>query len=221
MTGKKLELVERYCNHGKELVHITSSIDSVYSYATCSNLCLYFFICTVECYIKFGWDHLLVDPDKGLNSCQRKLSNLASEKMELDSVGLLESLPKPDDPLWTKSLRYIPQISFGAILNFSVERKVSRKKVNYLENLADFRAHMSLQKDNSKESTEELYMQTEYTRMLDKAYRFSHDGHVQDLKCHPMSHLEDTVCVVATVLASMKKVFLSCYHSCMQVILLD
>jgi len=51
---------------------------------TCRNL-YYIFVCRVECYIKFGWDHLLVDPDKGLNS-QRKLSNLASEKMELDSV---------------------------------------------------------------------------------------------------------------------------------------
>ena len=63
----------------------------MYSYVTCST-CIYIFICRVECYIKFGWDHLLIDPDKDLNS-QRKLSNLASEKMELDSVKLLESLP--------------------------------------------------------------------------------------------------------------------------------
>ena len=78
---------------------------------------------------------------------------------------------------------------------------------------------MSLQEDNSKESTEELYRQTEYTRMLDKAYRFFHDGHMQVLKCHPMSHLEDMVCVVARMLASMKKVFyhvtiLACKSSC-------
>ena len=70
------------------------------------------------------------DPDKGFNS-QRKLSNLASEKMELDSVRLLKSLPKPDDPLWMKNLIDIPQISFGGIFNFSAERKVPRKKINY------------------------------------------------------------------------------------------
>lgn len=103
---------------------------------------------------------------------RRKLSDLANEQMELNSVKLLKSLPKPDDSLWTKSLIDVPQISFGTIFNFSVERKISRKKVSYLESLADFRAHMSLQEDVSKESAEELYMQTEYTRTLDKSYRF-------------------------------------------------
>ena len=171
-------------------------------------------LCRVECYIKFGWDHLFVDPDKGLNS-QRKPSNLASEKMELDSLNLLESVPKRGDLLWAKSLIDIPQISFS---KFSVERKVPRKKVNYLE---DFRAHMSLQEGNSKESTEELYMQTEYTGTLDKAYRFLHDGHVQGLKCHPIPHLEDIVCIVSRVIALVKKFFLPYYHSCMQVILLS
>ena len=139
--------------------------------------------------------------------------------MELNSVKLLKSLPKPDDSLWTKSLIDVPQISFGTIFNFSVERKISRKKVSYLESLADFRAHMSLQEDVSKESAEELYMQTEYTRTLDKSYRFFRDGHVQDLKFHPMSHLEDMVCVISRVLASMKKIFyhvtiLICKSSC-------
>jgi len=139
--------------------------------------------------------------------------------MELDSVRLLKSLPKPDDPLWMKSLIDIPQISFGAIFKFSVERKVPRKKINYLEDLVGFRAHMSWQEDSSKESTRELCMQTEYTRMLDKAYRFFHEGYVQDLKCHLRSHMEDMVCVVARVLASMKKVFyhvtiLACKSSC-------
>ena len=66
---------------------------------------------------------------------------------------------------------------------------------------------MSLQEDSSKESTKELYMQTECTKMLDKAYRFFHDGHVQDLKCHPLCVV--WVLYVARVLASMKKIF---YH---------
>ena len=50
-------------------------------------------------------------PDKGFNN-QRKLSNLASEKMELDSVRLLKSLPKPDDPLWMKNLIDIIRCNF-------------------------------------------------------------------------------------------------------------
>jgi len=55
-----------------------------------------------------------------LNS-QRKLSSLATEKKESDSVRLLQAVPKPGDPLWMKSLEEVPQISFGAIFKFSVE----------------------------------------------------------------------------------------------------
>ncbi|XP_065913758.1 uncharacterized protein [Dysidea avara] len=213
LSGKKPELVERYycfcktaaCSlHPQWRAQLQMYMFTSYQY----------FLCRVECYIKFGWDHLLVDPDKGLNT-RKKLLNMAGERMESEPSGLsqlttlLESLPNTTDSQWTESLVDIPQISFNAIFKFSVERKVPRKKVNYLENLADFRAHMSLQEDSSKESAEELYMEAEYTRTLDKAYRFFHDGHVQDLKFHPMPHLENGVCVVSRVLASMKKVF---YH---------
>ena len=223
LSGKKLELVERYycfcktaaCSlHPQWRAQLQMYMFTSYPY----------FLCRVECYIKFGWDHLLVDPDKGLNT-RKKLLNMAGERMESEPSGssqlmtLLESLPNTTDPQWTESLVDIPQISFNAIFKFSVERKVPRKKVNYLENLADFRAHMSLQEDSRKESAEELYMEAEYTRTLDKAYRFFHDGHVQDLKFHPMPHLENGVCAVSRVLASMKKVFyhvtiLACKSSC-------
>ena len=111
VTGKKPKLIQRY---GKELVYI---MKVCYLVANC--ICI---LCRVECCIKFGWNHLLVDPDKDVNS-QRKLSNLACEKMELKSVRLLKSLLKLDDPLWTKSLIDVPQISFDETFKFSVERK--------------------------------------------------------------------------------------------------
>ena len=52
---------------------------------------------------------------------------------------------------------------------------------------------------------EDLYMQIEYTRTLDKGYRIFQDGHVQDVKCHLMPHKPDFVCAASTVLPSMKK----------------
>ena len=48
-------------------------------------------------------------------------------------------------------------------------------------------------------------MPTEYTRTLDKAYRFFQDGHIQDVKFHPMKNMEDFVCIAAKVLPSMRK----------------
>lgn len=47
------------------------------------------------------------------------------------------------------------------------------------------------------------YESIEYTRKLDKAYRFFKDGHVQALKYHPWSSQPDVICVTSTVLPSM------------------
>ena len=46
---------------------------------------------------------------------------------------------------------------------------------------------------------------TEYTRTLDKAYQFFHDGHIQDVKFHPVTHLEDFICIAAKVVPSLRK----------------
>ena len=43
----------------------------------------------------------------------------------------------------------------------------------------------------------------EYTRTLDKAYRFFQDGHVQNIKYHPMPEIPYHVCVSAVVLPRM------------------
>ena len=82
-----------------------------------------------------------------------------------------------------------------------VDRKVSRKKINHLETLPDIRAQNLFHKEESGES----YKPAEYTRTLDKAYRFFQDGHVQDIKYHPMDYKPDYVCIVSRVLPSMKK----------------
>ena len=86
----------------------------------------------VECYIKYGWDHLLVDPDGGVNS-RKKLAFLANKQ---NSLFLLQSLPRSDDPLWTKSLIQMAKVTYS---KFLVDCKVSRKKVNQLEALQDIR----------------------------------------------------------------------------------
>ena len=50
-----------------------------------------------------------------------------------------------------------------------------------------------------------VYVRVEYTRTLDKAYRFYKVGHVQNIKYHPMPSVSGYVCIAATVLLSMKK----------------
>jgi len=125
----------------------------------------------VECYISFGWDDLLVDPDRGWNTCN-KLLNLAAANSQSESVRLLQSLPEPNDPLWTKSLVCSPQITFSTIFKFLVQRKVYIKKVSHLESLPDIRARKSLQKKGDEVPPEDVCMNTEYTRTLDKAYKF-------------------------------------------------
>lgn len=58
---------------------------------------------------------------------------------------------------------------------------------------------------NHRKSSGDAYDSVGYTRTLDKAYRFFQDGHVQDIKYHPMPSQHDYVCIVASVLPSMKE----------------
>jgi len=74
-----------------------------------------------------------------------------------------------------------------------------------LESLPDIRARKSLQKKGDEVPPEDVCMKTEYTRTLDKAYKFFREGYVQDVKSHPMLHEPGFVCVASTVLPSMKK----------------
>ena len=161
--------------------------------------------CRVEVYIKYGWDQLLVDPDKGLNM-RKKLTSFAAQHSESLLYRIYQSIPKPKDPL---QLIQLPKITFGTIYDFLVDRKVILPEVSYLESIADQRAEKAYQYDFEDESDlsckENVSISTESTKTLSKAYWFFCDGHVQGIKLHPMPSLKDFICVTAKVLPSMRK----------------
>lgn len=156
----------------------------------------------VECYIQFGWDQLLLDPDKGVN-CRRKLT--AIHNPDSGPHALLQSLPSPDDVQWTKSLQCLPTITFNTIYDFLVDRKILLKKVSHIEYATERQGQLSNDEEGSCHDDNSWYESIEYTRTLEKAYRFFKDGHVQALKCHPWSSQPDVICVTSTVLPSMRK----------------
>ena len=92
------------------------------------------FVCRVQCYINYGWDQYLVDPDKGAN-IRHKLA--AAQHPKSLTSRLLCSFPSEDDPQWTNRLYKIPEVSFSTIYDFLVDRKVLLKRVSYLESVAD------------------------------------------------------------------------------------
>jgi len=94
--------------------------------------------------------------------------------------------------------------------------------VSYLESVADKRAeeiqgHTERDCDvvNASDSVDkneerpnpasDMYVPVEYTRTLDKAYRFYKDGHVQEIRYHPMLNVPGYICISAKVLPSMRK----------------
>ena len=107
----------------------------------------------------------------------------------------------------------MPKITFSTIYDFLVDRKILLKRVSYLESIADKRAEKihnqgeQSPKDSMPQQSngDGVYVPVEYTRTLEKAYRFYRDGHVQDIKYHPMPDIPDYVCIAAKVLPSMRK----------------
>ena len=156
----------------------------------------------MECYIQYGWDQYLVDPDKGMN-CRRKLT--AIHKPDSEPHHLLQSLPLPNDPQWTKQLQCLPMITFNTIYDFLVDRKILLKKVSHIENVTESQEQLSSEEGSCHDDDKSWYESAEYTRTLEKAYRFFKDGHVQAIKFHPWSSLPDVICVTCTVLPSMRK----------------
>ena len=153
----------------------------------------------MKCYIEYGWDQYLTDPDGGIN-CLQKLTSVHLPGSE--SQRLLQNLPSQGDVQWTKQFDSIPTVTFSTIYDFLFSRKVFLKKVRHIENAVDNREESQNCEDTSDES---WYESVEYTRTLDKAYRFLKDGHVQDLKYHPWTSQSDIICIKATVLPSMRK----------------
>lgn len=142
-----------------------------------------------------------MDPDNGIN-CQRKLATTRGSSSTI--VRLMQSVPAPEDIQWTSRLYNLPGITFGTIYDHLVDRTVVLKKISYLENIADERAEAVLQHaSGDHESSNSISI--DYTRTLDKAYRFFQDGHIQKIKFHPLPQVPDHSCVSAAVLPSMKK----------------
>jgi len=63
----------------------------------------------------------------------------------------------------------------------------------------------SAETGSASKEEESRYESVEYTRSLDKAYRFFKDGHVQCIKYHPWNSQQDVACVKTSVLPSMRK----------------
>ena len=164
----------------------------------------FIYVNRVKSYIKYGWDKLLLDPDNGEN-CRRKLATVPDSS----SINrkLFHSVPDSKDAHWTNRLYNLPKITFGTIYDYLVDRKVILNKVTCLESMADKRAEALQQCAGIEEVLETSGdgVPIEYTRTLDKAYRFFQDGHVQNIKYHPLPTVPNHVCVTTVVLPSMRK----------------
>ena len=120
---------------------------------------------------------------------------------------LLQLVPSTKDPQWTKALYKAPKVTFGTIFKFLVDRKVLLKKVVHEENISEKQENSAIESVgelsdcNSSGTLESI----SYTCTLDKAYRFFQDGHVQNVRLHPMTDKRNYVCIRADVLPSMKK----------------
>ena len=77
--------------------------------------------------------------------------------------------------------------------------------MQHIENATDTEDRMLLEDSENSQHSNSWYESVEYTRTLDKAYRFFKDGHVQNIKYHPWTTQPDVICVKATVLLSMRK----------------
>lgn len=144
-----------------------------------------------------------MDPDNDVNSHQKMVA------IEPDSV-YRHILANAEDSWWTSRLHEVPKVTFGTIYDYLVDRKFLLKRVSCLEGIADARAKRVVHYDNSpcEESSKPLvimYVPIEYTRTLNKAYKFFQDGHVQNIRYHPMPKVSNCVCITAVVLPSMKK----------------
>ena len=174
------------------------------------------FVYRVQCYINYGWDQYLVDPYKGAN-IRRKLA-AAQHPKSLTSM-LSCSFPSEDDPQWTNRLYKIPEVSFSTIYDFLVDRKVLLKRVSYLESVAAEEIQspkgdstdvkmVDVPEDKSEvrpHPPSDVYVPVEYTRTLDKAYRFYKNVHVQEIRYHPMLSVPGYICIAVKVLLSMRK----------------
>ena len=110
----------------------------------------------------------MLDPDNGEN-CRQKLATVSDASSV--NAKLFQSVPDAQDVHWTNRLYNIPKITFGTMYNYLVDRKVIVNKIICLESMADRRAKAV---DGHTEVLEISGdgVPIEYTRILDRAYRF-------------------------------------------------
>lgn len=150
----------------------------------------------------YGWDMFLIDPDNGEN-VKRKLKGLTLPQSNCD----IQSIPTAKDKLWTKELYKAPKISFGTIFNFLVDSKVLIKKAVHVENVMEIKEKCTIEEvggQTGRDSSDDLEPATNICS-LDKAYRYFQNGHVQNVRFHPMTSQPNYICIGANVLPSMKK----------------
>ena len=88
-------------NQMKTVSHLFRLFDSKVLWYMPYSKCFVLTSGRVNCYIKFGWDQYLIDPDRGAN-CLKKLTSILPTRSL--SYNLIRSLPKYDDPQWTTRL---------------------------------------------------------------------------------------------------------------------
>lgn len=75
-----------------------------------------------------------------------------------------------------------------------------------MDNIIEERDNCTLgNKDCGKSSVADAHEFIGYTCTLDKAYCSFQDGHVQNIRYHPIPSQQDYVCIGESVLPSMKK----------------
>ena len=147
----------------------------------------------------------LVDPD-GEANVQNKLQTTRLNRRP-EGIVLLQTIPDVKDGLWTKEIYKAPKVTFSSIFQFLVDRKVLIKKANHIENVTERRdnSNLGIHVQGNVNLDNAICESVCYTRTLDKAYCFYQDGHVQNVRYHPLPSLPGYVCIGASVLPSMKK----------------
>ena len=136
----------------------------------------------MECYVEYGWDLYLTDPD-GETNCLQKLASVHLPGSE--SQRLLQNLPAQDDVQWTKQLHLIPTVTFSSIYDFLVSRKVSLKKVRQIENAVDDCEDNSINGEDT--SGQSWYESVEYTRSCPRSQIPSLDKPIRYYLCESYS----------------------------------
>ena len=138
---------------------------------------------------------------------KNKLQGIAEKHSDPVESSLLQCIPKAKDKQWTQEICKCPKITFGTIFKFLVDRKVFLRNADYVESVAEKRDSCTIKDVGGQKSVIDLGREESIviTRPLDKAYRFFQDGHVQNIRYHPLPNHVNYICIKADVLPLMKK----------------